>query len=85
MQLQVPADILQCPTYSSESGEEEETAAILSGWIANMDEPFVKGSCSSQGRLRSFSSFRPLRALARVKPFFHILERLRVLLEQPAR
>jgi superfamily II DNA helicase RecQ len=29
------AELLDCPSYISESGSEEEKAAILSGWIAD--------------------------------------------------
>jgi len=35
------ADILQCPSYTSESGPEEEKAAILSRWIADQAQPVV--------------------------------------------
>jgi hypothetical protein len=35
------ADLLQCPSYTSESGSEEEKAAIISGWLDNRDQPVI--------------------------------------------
>jgi superfamily II DNA helicase RecQ len=35
------ADVLKCPSYTSESGSEEEKAAILSKWLANKDQPVI--------------------------------------------
>jgi superfamily II DNA helicase RecQ len=35
------ADLLQCPSYTSEAGSEEEKAAILSKWIADKDQPVI--------------------------------------------
>jgi len=35
------ADILDCPTYTSRSGTEEEKAAIISGWLGNRDQPVI--------------------------------------------
>ena len=35
------ADILDCPSYTSESGSEEEKAAILLKWLANNDKPVI--------------------------------------------
>lgn len=35
------ASMLQCPSYTSESGTEEERAAILSQWIANPAQPAI--------------------------------------------
>jgi superfamily II DNA helicase RecQ len=35
------ADLLQCPSYTSESGPDEEKAALLSKWIADPDQPVI--------------------------------------------
>lgn len=35
------ADLLQCPSYTSESGTEEEKAAILVRWIATPTQPVI--------------------------------------------
>jgi hypothetical protein len=35
------ADLLQYPLYTSESGSDEEKAAILSQWIADKDQPVI--------------------------------------------
>jgi Lhr-like helicase len=35
------AELLQCPPYTSESGSEEEKAAILSKWIADQGQPVI--------------------------------------------
>jgi len=32
---------LGCPLYTSESGLDEEKAAILSGWLSNPDQPAI--------------------------------------------
>jgi superfamily II DNA helicase RecQ len=34
-------DLLQCPSYTSKSGIEEEKAAIISGWLGNRDQPVI--------------------------------------------
>jgi superfamily II DNA helicase RecQ len=34
-EVAVLADMLECPSYTSELGSEEEKAALLLGWIAN--------------------------------------------------
>jgi superfamily II DNA helicase RecQ len=35
------ADILDCPTYTSRSGTDEEKDAIISGWLGNRDQPVI--------------------------------------------
>ena len=35
------ANTLGCPSYTSESGSDEEKAAILSGWLSNPDQPAI--------------------------------------------
>ena len=35
------ANTLGCPSYTSESGLDEEKAAILSGWLFNLDQPVI--------------------------------------------
>ena len=35
------ADILGCPSYTSESGSDEEKAAILSKWLADKEQPVI--------------------------------------------
>lgn len=35
------ADILSCPTYTSRSGNEEEKAAIIAGWLGREDQPVI--------------------------------------------
>ena len=35
------ATLLQCPSYTSKSGTEEEKAAIISGWLGNRDQPVI--------------------------------------------
>ena len=34
-------ELLQCPSYTSESGSEEEKAAILARWIADKGQPVI--------------------------------------------
>jgi len=40
-QVALLAELLQCLSYTFESGSEEEKAAILSGWIASQDQPVI--------------------------------------------
>jgi Lhr-like helicase len=35
------ANTLGCSSYTSESGSDEEKAAILSGWLSNLDQPAI--------------------------------------------
>jgi superfamily II DNA helicase RecQ len=35
------ADILQCPSYTSRLGTEEEKAAIIARWLGNRDQPVI--------------------------------------------
>jgi hypothetical protein len=40
-QVALLAELLQCPSYTSGSGSEEEKAAILSRWIADKGQPVI--------------------------------------------